>query len=185
MTCESACGWADLIFSRVREAIPKKCPLVRLATTITQHCEDNVAPAVPPAPSTSRFISQAELQALGQNPICESLEETLREKVRGKYERYMQTKISQNQSRSYCVMLEIQMMRLAFNKSMHAKLPGGVAGRYTDEKLVTLIRNWASWVETECDDLRGMAAALGLLADADEEDEVSVLIRSHCICVLS
>ena len=168
------------MFSRVREAIPKKCPLVRLATTITQHCEDNVAPAVPPAPSTSRFISQAELQALGQNPICESLEEKLREQVRGKYEAHMRTKISAKQARSYCVILEIQLMRLAFNKSMHSKYPGGIAGRYTEEKATTLIRNWAKWVEEDCDELRGMAAVLGLLADSDQEDEVSMLIHSHC-----
>ena len=85
---------ANDILSKVRQSIPKKYPLIRLATTIAQHCEDSVLMGIPPAPNTSRFIAASELTALGNNTsLADTLETILRAEVREKYEPYLKTKL--------------------------------------------------------------------------------------------
>ena len=155
----------------VLEAVPKKFPLLRLAVTITQHCEDNVTQAVPPAPGVSRFISGAELTSVGSNtPLAASIEELFREKVRGEFEPWMIAKVDKRTARGYCRMLEVQIVRLAFSKSLHPKYPGGVAGKYSTDKAEKLIRNWILFVQNHCHDLQGMAEAFKVVEEAAAKD---------------
>ena len=50
--------------SKHRQAIPNKYPLVRLATSIAQHCEDNVILGIPPAPAAELAAAVGSLQRL-------------------------------------------------------------------------------------------------------------------------
>ena len=109
----------------MRKAIPKRLPLLRLAITIAQHCDDNVVMGVPPAPNVSRFISGAELVPLGNNAsLANSIEECLKNKVRAKVETFLTEKLGAPQARNYCMMLETQLIRMAFGKSLHPVYPG-------------------------------------------------------------
>ena len=160
------------------KAIPKKCPLLKLAITITQHCEDHVVAGVPPAPNVSRFISVAELTSLGNNSdLCESVETFMREEIRGKYEARLKDIVGPSEARSYALMLEIQLVRMVFAKSLHPSYPGGVAGKYTVEKRETLTRNWMSFLENKRMDLLGMKLKFGFDEKATEDAEVEVPVR--------
>ena len=134
---------------------------------------------VPPAPNVSRFISGTELAAFGNNTaLCDGIETLLREKVRGEYETHMKELVGVAAARNLVRMLETQIIRLAFAKSLHAGYPGGVAGKYTVEKVDILTRNWMVHIEAQREDLIGMTAKFGYL-DEKEEVEVSVRIQTQ------
>jgi hypothetical protein len=156
----------------IRQAIPKRYPLIKLATTITQHCEENVVLGIPPAPNTSRFINNPELLALGSNTVlADLLEQILRDEIRGKYEPHLKAKLGDAVARNCCMMVEVQLVRLAFGKSLRPTYPGGVAGKFSKDKAFALIKNWLLAMEKEQECLQGSAAEFGLIGDEEEDGE--------------
>ena len=129
----------------------------------------------------SRFISGSELSSLGSNAtLCDQLERILRTQVRDVFEEYIANKIHKKAARGYCVMIETQLIRLALNKSLKAGYPGGVVGKFSEDKAAQLISNWAKHLEKDSDDLSNMLADLGMADNeiADDPDDVSMLIKS-------
>ena len=171
---------ANDILSNDRQAIPKKYPLIRLATTIAQHCEDNVVMGIPPAPNTSRFISASELAALGSNTsLADALETLLRVEVREKYEPYLAKNLGDSAARNWCLQLETQLIRMVFGKSLHPSFPGGVAGKYSSDKAQQLIKNWLAVLEKEHESLLGSMEHFGFASGNDDDDnEVTKLIHA-------
>lgn len=172
---------ANAIIPIVRQSIPRKFPLIRLATTIAQHCEDNVLMGIPPAPNTSRFISAGELAALGSNSsLADALESILRDEIRGKYEPYLKAKLGDAVARNWCMQLETQLIRLAFGKSLHPNYPGGVAGKFSKDKAVTLAKNWLIAIEKENECMDGSIYHFGFAEEGmEEESEVTKSIHTE------
>ena len=111
---------------------------------------------------------------LGNNvSMCDAMEALMKDEIRGKIEPFMQAKLGGGVARIFCWQLEIQLVRLAFGKSMHPAYPGGVAGKFSPEKAKTLTTNFLVAIEKGHDSLADMVFTLGYATKEAEAMDVT------------
>ena len=134
--------------------IPRDFPLVRLILVMVQYSGDGKIINQRPAPDTCRFISVPELTALAKNPDLLAMLEQHLVYNRTHIETELSRRIGATRARDLSRELELNLCRLAINKSSTKAFATKGVGKASQEKFELMRKNWkctflSSWIQAE------------------------------------
>ena len=150
----------------VCKTIPLKHVLTKLITTLLQLSGEGRIINQRPAPDTARFISVAEMNAVAKDvAICETFERFCQWN-RLNIEVEMRKTVGSVRARDLMLLLELNLGRLLFSKTLLKEYVSKAQGRITADKMSVMRTCWCDHVATIEPGLRDLAMRCGIAAPA-------------------
>ncbi len=167
-------------FEECIKNIGSQFPLFSVNATQIAYDRENVLPQLRPLADQCRFISVPELVAVGKNKERLEMCESIMRANRLQTEQVMTTNVSKRTARGLLRDFEHQVVRLAFNKTQHARFVSGVAGVPTTEKLETMQKSWVRVAQSKFEALSDLASRGGIALETPSADEMDEATHKRC-----
>ena len=163
--------------------IPKEYVINKLAVTYIQYSGEGRTVNQRPAPDTAKFVSGPELVALSKNKEVLDLIEDFFRYNRVHIEPEIQRRMGNTKARDLVRALEVNVGRLALNKSITKDFPTKAVGKINKEKIEMMRKDWLKFYVQQPvnQSLKDLPARIGIqIEDATgAKDEDSWILCRH------
>ena len=165
-------GW----FGELNSLVDKKRPLTRLNIMKVHYNTETAEKNMRPTADSARHISVPDLNSYAKGDNGAKVETMLMDNRR-KAEKVLQDLVGEGASTRYLEKFEMNLISLLFAKKLDASSfdTTGCVGKYSEAKAEQMVVNWAKWLETRSEALKGFAEKVGIDINDGDDGKVAPL----------